>query len=52
MTTTHVYGPGPDQFLEVTLPDGGAPAPVVVVVHGGFCRARYGIVLARSLVAD
>ena len=52
MTTTHVYGPGPDQFLEVTLPDGGAPAPVVVVVHGGFWRARYGIELARPLAAD
>jgi len=50
--TTHTYGPGPDQFLEVTLPDGGAPAPVVVVVHGGFWRARYGIELARPLAAD
>ena len=49
---THAYGPGPDQFLEVTLPDGDAPAPVVVVVHGGFWRARYGIELARPLAAD
>ncbi|MFQ1003777.1 alpha/beta hydrolase family protein [Modestobacter sp. SSW1-42] len=51
-TTTHAYGPGADQFLELTLPDGGAPAPVVVVVHGGFWRARYGIELARPLAAD
>ena len=50
--TTHAYGPGADQFLEVTLPDGDAPAPVVVVVHGGFWRARYGIELARPLAAD
>ena len=50
--TAHAYGPGPDQFLEVTLPDGGGPAPVVVVVHGGFWRARYGIELARPLAAD
>jgi acetyl esterase/lipase len=52
VTTTHAYGPGADQFLEVTLPDGDGPAPVVVVVHGGFWRARYGIELARPLAAD
>jgi acetyl esterase/lipase len=46
------YGPGPDQFLEVTLPAGTDPAPVVVVLHGGFWRARYGIELARPLAAD
>ncbi|GAB3346656.1 alpha/beta hydrolase family protein [Modestobacter lapidis] len=66
--TTHAYGPGPDQFLELTLPlpvqepDGAAalpghsagdgPAPVVVVVHGGFWRAARGIELARPLAAD
>ena len=48
----HAYGPAPDQFLEVTLPAGDAPAPVVVVVHGGFWRARYGVELARPLAAD
>ena len=54
MTTpaVHAYGPGPDQFLEVTLPAGRAPAPVVVVLHGGFWRARYGVELARPLAAD
>jgi acetyl esterase/lipase len=46
------YGPGPDQFLEVSLPAGEGPAPVVVVLHGGFWRARYGIELARPLAAD
>jgi len=46
------YGPGPDQFLEVSLPAGSAPAPVVVVLHGGFWRARYGVELARPLAAD
>jgi acetyl esterase/lipase len=46
------YGPGPDQFLEVSLPPGTGPAPVVVVLHGGFWRARYGIELARLLAAD
>ena len=46
------YGPGPDQFLELTRPAGAQPAPVVVVLHGGFWRARYGIELARPLAAD
>jgi acetyl esterase/lipase len=46
------YGPGPDQFLELTRPDGDRPAPVVVVLHGGFWRAPYGIELARPLAAD
>ncbi|MCZ2827065.1 MULTISPECIES: alpha/beta hydrolase family protein [unclassified Modestobacter] len=48
----HDYGPGPDQFVEVSLPAGDGPAPVVVVLHGGFWRARYGIELARPLAAD
>jgi acetyl esterase/lipase len=48
----HRYGPGPHRFLELTLPSGGAPAPVAVVLHGGFWRAAYGIELARPLAAD
>ncbi|MGY1843684.1 alpha/beta hydrolase family protein [Modestobacter sp. SYSU DS0875] len=48
----HRYGPATDQFLELTLPGGDAPAPVAVVVHGGFWRAPYGIELARPLAAD
>jgi acetyl esterase/lipase len=46
------YGPHPDQFLELTLPAGTGPAPAVVVLHGGFWRAPYGIELARPLAAD
>jgi acetyl esterase/lipase len=46
------YGPARDQFLEVWLPEGDAPAPVVVVLHGGFWRAAYGVELARPLAAD
>lgn len=46
------YGPHPDQFLELTLPERPDPAPVVVVLHGGFWRAAYGIELARPLAAD
>ncbi|MDP9431080.1 MAG: alpha/beta hydrolase [Actinomycetota bacterium] len=62
------YGPHRDQFVELTLPPpvqertgsaglsstttGAGPAPVVVVLHGGFWRAAYGIELARPLAAD
>ena len=46
------YGPHPDQFVELTLPAGTVPAPVVVVLHGGFWRAAYGVELARPLADD
>jgi len=46
------YGPAPDQFLELTLPGGEAPAPVAVVLHGGFWRDAHGVELARPLAAD
>jgi len=46
------YGPDPAQFLELTLPEGVGPAPVAVVLHGGFWRAAYGVELARPLAAE
>jgi acetyl esterase/lipase len=46
------YGAHPDQFLELSLPAGEDPAPVAVVLHGGFWRAAYGVELARPLAAD
>jgi acetyl esterase/lipase len=49
---TVAYGPHPDQVLELTLPVGDGPAPVAVVLHGGFWRAAYGVELARPLAAD
>ncbi|MGY1690943.1 alpha/beta fold hydrolase [Geodermatophilus sp. SYSU D01105] len=51
-TTTAAYGPHPDQFLELTVPEGPVPVPVVVVLHGGFWRAAYGVELARPLADD
>ena len=51
-SSVHRYGPGADTFLELTLPDGPSPAPVAIVLHGGFWRAAYGIELARPLAAD
>ena len=29
------YGPGPQQFAELWLPDGPGPHPLVVMIHGG-----------------
>jgi acetyl esterase/lipase len=48
----HPYGPGSHRFLELTLPARTGPAPVAVVLHGGFWRAAFGIELARPLAAD
>ncbi|MBT1003250.1 prolyl oligopeptidase family serine peptidase [Paenarthrobacter sp. DKR-5] len=47
----HSYGPDPSQFGELFLPAEEA-AGVVVVVHGGYWRARYGAELGRPLAAD
>lgn len=46
------YGPDPRQFGELTLPAGDGPAPVVMVVHGGFWRSSYGLELGRPLAVD
>ena len=45
------YGSYPSQFVRMHLP-AGDHLPVVVVVHGGFWRNRYGIELAEPLAAD
>ena len=37
------YGPDPVQFAELRLPGGPGPHPVVIVVHGGYWRAAYGL---------
>ena len=47
----HRYGADPAQFGELWLPD-GAVAGTVVVIHGGFWRARYDLSLGRPLAAD
>ncbi|MDN5750067.1 MAG: prolyl oligopeptidase family serine peptidase [Pseudonocardia sp.] len=46
------YGPDRSRFGELTLPAGDGPAPVVVVVHGGFWRSGYGLELGRPLAVD
>lgn len=45
------YGSHPSQLVRLHLPTGDH-LPVVVVVHGGFWRNKYGIELAEPLAAD
>lgn len=42
------YGEGPSQFGDLYLPE-GEPRGVVVVLHGGFWRAEYGLDLGQPL---
>ncbi len=46
------YGEGPHRFGELRLPSRPPPYPVVVVVHGGFWRAKYSLEHAGHLCAD
>jgi acetyl esterase/lipase len=48
------YGDGPEQYVEVTRPgrgrpEDGVPHPCVVLLHGGFWRARHDLTLMRPL---
>lgn len=45
------YGDDAAQFGELTRPD-GTSSGTVVVIHGGFWRAQYGLELGRPLAAD
>ena len=45
------YGDRPEQFAELTRPDGDDPVPVAVIIHGGFWRAKWDLALGRP-VAD
>ncbi|SEU35262.1 alpha/beta hydrolase family protein [Stigmatella erecta] len=46
------YGSGEHHFGELRLPAGPGPHPTVLVVHGGFWRARYGLEHVGHLCAD
>lgn len=46
------YGDHPSQFAELTLPEATTPAPVVVVIHGGYWSASYGLELGRPLANE
>jgi acetyl esterase/lipase len=45
------YGDDPSQFAELWRPS-GTPKGVVVVIHGGFWRAKYDLSLGRPLAAS
>lgn len=44
------YGDNANQFGDLTLPDTSDPAPVVVLIHGGFWRTGFGLGLMEPLV--
>lgn len=46
------YGAHRQQRAELRLPAGGGPHPLVVVLHGGFWRARYTLHYMRPLCAE
>ncbi|BCB90931.1 alpha/beta hydrolase [Phytohabitans suffuscus] len=51
--TRIAYGPGPEQYGELRLPPGAdQPAPVAVLLHGGFWRSVWAADLMDALAAD
>jgi acetyl esterase/lipase len=50
--SVHRYGDDASQVAELFLPDGAGPISVVVVVHGGYWRARYDRSLMTGLCED
>src|SRR5258708_19203452 len=51
--TLHLaYGPEYLQFGELYLPAAPGPHPTVILIHGGYWRARYGPDLMRDLAGD
>jgi acetyl esterase/lipase len=48
----HRYGDDASQLAELFLPDGAGPFAVVVVLHGGYWRARYDRSLMTGLCTD
>ncbi len=51
--TTLRYGPDPSQYAQLHLPpEAAGPLPVVVVLHGGYWRAQYGLELGTPLAVD
>jgi acetyl esterase/lipase len=43
------YGQDPNQFVELRLPPGRGPHPVVFFIHGGYWRAKYDLTYAGHL---
>jgi acetyl esterase/lipase len=49
---TSSYGSHRSQRADLHLPSGPGPYPVVVLIHGGSWRARYGRIVMRGLAGD
>lgn len=45
------YGSDPNQFGDLRFPKSGGPFPVVMMIHGGFWRAKYDLAHAGNLCA-
>ncbi len=43
------YGDDPNQFVDVRVPAGKGPHPVVFFIHGGYWRAKYDLAYAGHL---
>ena len=43
------YGKDPNQFIDVRVPTGNGPSPVVFFIHGGYWRAKYDLAHAGHL---
>jgi len=52
MAERFTYGPAPTGFADLRLPSGSGPHLVVILIHGGFWRARYGLDLMARLGDD
>ncbi len=46
------YGPESFQFGDLYLPSTSGPYPTVILIHGGYWRARYGLDLMTGLAED
>ena len=46
------YGPAPLQFGDLYVPIEPGLYPIVILIHGGYWRARYGLDLMNSLAED
>ncbi len=52
VTTRVAYGDHADQWVDLTVPAGEGPFPVVVLLHGGFWLEQYEADLMEPLAAD